>query len=61
VVNIAVTATVGGQSGTGIGSGVVYTSDGYILTNDHVVGTENIGFCIPSDVVASVAKTLTGR
>ena len=37
VVNIAVTATVGRQSGTGIGSGVVYTSDGYIMTNDHVI------------------------
>jgi serine protease DegQ len=35
VVNIAVTAQ--GQAGTGIGSGVVYTSDGIILTNDHVV------------------------
>ncbi|MCL5736497.1 MAG: S1C family serine protease [Actinobacteria bacterium] len=37
VVNIAVTATVQGRTGTGIGSGVVYTSDGIILTNDHVV------------------------
>jgi S1-C subfamily serine protease len=37
VVNIAVTATQGGRSTTGVGSGIVYTSDGYIMTNDHVV------------------------
>lgn len=36
VVNIAVTATVSGVIGSGIGSGIVYTADGYILTNDHV-------------------------
>jgi putative serine protease PepD len=37
VVNIDVKATVGGQTGEGVGSGVVYTADGYILTNAHVV------------------------
>jgi len=28
------------QTSTGLGSGIVYNSDGYIVTNDHVVGTE---------------------
>ncbi len=37
VVNIDVKATLGGQIVEGVGSGVVYTADGYILTNAHVV------------------------
>ena len=39
IVRVDVTGTSGpfGQSATGTGSGVIYRSDGYIITNNHVV------------------------
>jgi len=37
VVNVAVSGTVGRRTESGIGSGIVYSADGYIMTNDHVV------------------------
>ena len=45
-----------GQAGSGTGSGVIFTSDGYILTNNHVVdGATAI------QVTLSSGEKLTGR
>ncbi len=38
--NASVLITVTTNSGAGSGSGVIYTTDGYILTNYHVVGSD---------------------
>jgi S1-C subfamily serine protease len=66
VVNIVVQATVQGQRTGGVGSGIVYTSDGYILTNDHVVtldGNVLTGQTITVNLSTgeSLPATLVGR
>lgn len=57
VVNIATSGTVEGIFGrqrfTGEGSGVIYTSDGMIITNNHVI-TDDFG-----DPVSNIEVTLT--
>ena len=52
VVNIAVSGTTQGQQYAGEGSGVIYSSDGTIITNNHVV-TDTSG-----DPVGSMKVTL---
>lgn len=53
VVNIAVSGTTQGQQYAGEGSGVIYSADGTIITNNHVV-TDSAG-----DLVGSIEVTLT--
>ena len=66
VVNIQVQVTVRGQTAGGVGSGVIYTADGLILTNDHVVTLDGqvttgqqitVTFSDGSTAPATVVKT----
>ena len=65
VVNVAVSgnvtgATAGGQQYSGVGSGVIYSADGYIVTNAHVVSDSGT----PADsieVTFSSGEKATGR
>lgn len=52
------------RTGEGVGSGVIYSSNGYIITNNHVVGnasdlvvTLNDGREYPAKIIASDANT----
>lgn len=69
VVNVRVTGVVasrsfGNQPYEGIGSGIIYTADGYILTNDHVVSengrpadTVEVTFASGETVPATIVAT----
>jgi putative serine protease PepD len=70
-----VTVAAQGSAGSGTGSGEVIRSDGYILTNNHVVapavggggklsgGNIGLGFAIPVDAAMTIANEIitTGR
>jgi S1-C subfamily serine protease len=53
VVNIAISGTTQGQQYAGEGSGVIYSADGKIITNNHVV-SDQLG-----DPVGNIEVTLT--
>lgn len=53
VVNIAISGTTQGQQYAGEGSGVIYSADGTIITNNHVVSDE------AGDPVGKIEVTLT--
>lgn len=55
----------GSQSGTSEGSGVIYSTDGYIITNHHVISTainykSDIKVYLPSDPENGISATLVG-
>jgi len=65
VVNVRVTGTAaspffGDQPYEGVGSGVIYSSDGYIVTNAHVV-TQNGRLADTVEVTLSTGETVPAR